>query len=146
MLLMRSRYSGAVIGGTGPISATLLAPGEDPPFGPSVKSQTLPATSAASPVGPPAACACMSVGMLSIRQNNGPAGNCLIFFSATGLTSNFWADAVEADNSNPDIATMTWNRRAILNIIQLTALRDFLTPALFHAKVRILDPDALPGE
>src|SRR5665213_1186450 len=144
---MRSRYSGAAIGGTGPISATLLAPGDDPPLGPSVKSQTLPATSAASPVGPAAACACVSVGKLSIRQNNGPAGNCLIFFSATGLTSNFWADAVEADNRDPDIATATHatrtrnDRRAILNIIRLPALRDFLTPALLHAKVCILDPE-----
>src|SRR5471030_533242 len=100
---MRSRYSGAVIGGMGPISATLLAPGDDPPFGPSVKSHTLPATSAASAVGPAAACACASVEQFSMRQNNGPAGNCLIFFSATDLTSNCWADAVEADNTNPDI-------------------------------------------
>ena len=81
---MRSKYSGAVIGGTGPISATLLPPEDDPPFGPSVKSQTLPDTSAASPVGPAAACACASVGKLSIRQNKGPGGNCWTFFSATG--------------------------------------------------------------
>src|SRR5665811_1241482 len=115
---MRSKYSGAVIGGTGPISATLLPPGDDPPFGPSVKSQTLPATSAASPVGPAAACACASVGKLSIRQNNGPGGNCWIFFSATGLISNFCADAVDDDSANPVSATATHvigtrrNRRA----------------------------------
>jgi hypothetical protein len=46
-----------------------------------VKSQTLPDTSVARPVGPASACACASVGKFSSRQNNGPAGNCSIFFS-----------------------------------------------------------------
>jgi hypothetical protein len=64
---MRSKYSGAVIAGTGPISATLLPPGVAPPLGPSVTSQALPATSAASDVSAAAACACASVGKFSTR-------------------------------------------------------------------------------
>src|SRR5439155_27288009 len=103
--LMRSRYSGAVIGGTGPISTTLLLPRDDSPFGPSVNNQTLPATSAASAVGPAAACACASVGKLSIRQNNGPSGKRVIFFSTTGLTSNVCAVALDGDSNSPAIAT-----------------------------------------
>src|SRR4029450_298697 len=101
-LLMRSRYSGAVIGGTGPISTTLVPPRVEPPLGPSVKSQTLPATSAGSDVGPAAACACASVGKFSICQYSGPAGSWLSFFSATGLMTNCCcAAAVGGDRNIP---------------------------------------------
>src|SRR5215831_5251290 len=103
---MRSRYSGAEMGGTGPISATFLPPGDDPPFGPSVKSQTLPATSAASPVVPAAACASASVEKLSMRQNNAPDGNCGIFFSATDLTSNFGSDASDNESDSAKMAAV----------------------------------------
>src|SRR6185437_15727727 len=81
---------------------TLVPLGVEPPFGPSVKSQAFPDTSAASAVaesyrtvsgfqrsGPIAACACASVGKFSMRQYSGPAGSCLTFFSATGLTTYF---------------------------------------------------------
>src|ERR1051325_6713849 len=88
-LLMRKRYSGAKIEGTGPISATLVPPGDDPPREASVKSQDLPSTSAASAVGLAAACAAARLGNVSMRQYRGPAGRCETFFSATGLTSNF---------------------------------------------------------
>ena len=79
-----------------PYLSHLAAAGDDPPGGPSVKSQALPATSAASAVGLAAACALARVGKVSMRQNNGPGGSCDTFFSATGVTSNFcaWA-AVE---------------------------------------------------
>src|SRR4029077_17410840 len=135
VLLIRSKYSGAVIGGTGPISATWLPPGDDPPFGPSVKSQTLPATSAASPVGPAAACACASVGKLSMRQNNGPGGNCWTFFSATGLISNFCAEAVDGDSANPVIAAAIHvtsarrDRRAILHMARLRIVTTLFAPS-----------------
>src|SRR6185437_6964901 len=102
---MRSKYSGAEIGGTGPISATLLPPGDDPPCLPSVNSHALPSTWAASAVGPAAACAWASVGKLSMRQNKGPGGSCETFFSAIGLISNFAAAAIQGDNNNPDVAT-----------------------------------------
>jgi hypothetical protein len=39
--LTRSKYSLALIGGTGPISMTLVPSGVVPSFGPSVNSQTL---------------------------------------------------------------------------------------------------------
>ena len=65
--LTRSRYSLALIGGRGPISTTLVPPGVAPSFGASVNSQTLPATSAASEVGPAAPWACASVGRFSSR-------------------------------------------------------------------------------
>ena len=94
------QVSGAVIGGTGPISATLLPPGVAPPLAPSVNSQTLPATSATSHGDPSydtvsgfqrkgraADFAWSSVGKFSIRQYSGPGGSCLIFISATGLTT-----------------------------------------------------------
>src|SRR5580704_14105082 len=92
------------MGGTGPISATLVPPGDDPSFGPSVNSQTLPATSATSAAGPAAAFACSSVEKLSIRQNNGPGGSCSIFFSATDLISNSCAEATDDDNNKAAIA------------------------------------------
>jgi hypothetical protein len=41
---------------------------------------------------------------LSIRQNNGPAGNRSTFFSATGLISNFCADAVDGSNKGTAVA------------------------------------------
>ena len=76
------------------------------PFGPRVNSQTLPETSAANEVGPPAACACASVGKFSRRQYNDPAGSCSIFFSAIGLAKNSpCATAFEGgSNSNDPIA------------------------------------------
>src|SRR5262245_21963736 len=101
---MRSRYSGAATGGTGPISTTLVAPGDDPPFAPRVNNQALPAASAASPVGPAAACACASVGKVSMRQNNGPSGSCVILFSTTGLTCNAGSAALEPGSSSAVIA------------------------------------------
>src|SRR4029453_8966904 len=107
---MRSRYSGAVIGGTGPISTTLVPPRVEPPLGPSVKSQTLPATSAGSDVGPAAACACASVGKFSICQYSGPAGSWLSFFSATGLMTNCCcAAAVDGDSNIPIVHSKTAN-------------------------------------
>src|SRR6202042_3623121 len=99
-LFIRSKYSGALMGGTGPISATLVPPGDDPSFGPSVNSQTLPAASATSAVGPAAPWACASVGKLSIRQNNGPGGSSWIFFSATDLISNSCCEPTDDDNSS----------------------------------------------
>ena len=66
----------ATTGGTGPISATLLAPRVEPPLGPSVKSHAFPDTSAANDVGPAAACAVASAGKLSTRQYSGPGGSC----------------------------------------------------------------------
>src|SRR5262245_28251668 len=83
---MRSRYSGACTGGTGPISATLVAPAVAPPLAPRVNSQTLPEISAASAVGPAAAWASLKVANVSTRQNSGPAGSSFSFFSTTGLT------------------------------------------------------------
>ena len=93
----------------------LAAAGRRGALGPSVKSQTLPATSAINdvvvsyrtvagfqPSGPTAVFASASVGKFSTRQYSGPGGNCLIFFSATGLTTNFCcAAAGDGDNSNP---------------------------------------------
>jgi hypothetical protein len=90
---MRSRYSGALIGGTGPISATSLAPAVELFFRPSVKSQTLPAIWAAKDAGPSAACAAASVERFSIRQYSGPAGNSRSVFSATFLITNFCGGA-----------------------------------------------------
>ena len=68
--LMRNRYSGAPITGTGPTSATLLAPGVAPPLAASVNSQALPETSAASAVACEAAFswACAREGSVSMRQ------------------------------------------------------------------------------
>jgi Tripartite tricarboxylate transporter family receptor len=84
------------------LDATLLLPGVEPPLRPSVNSQILPATSAASDVSPAAASACVSVEKFSSRQYSGPAGSCLSFFSATGVTKNFpCADAVDGDSNNP---------------------------------------------
>ena len=91
-----SGRSGAVSGGIGPTSVTLLPPAVPPPFGPSVNSQTLPATSAASDVGPEAAFAAASVPKFSMRQYSGPDGNCLSFTSVTGSTTSLLcAAAVE---------------------------------------------------
>src|SRR6185312_15345284 len=101
---MRNKYSGARKSGTGPTSATILPPGDDPPFAPRVNNQAFPAASAASAVGPAAACAWASVGKLSMRQNSGPAGKREILFSATGLISNFAAAATEGDSNSPDVA------------------------------------------
>src|SRR6266404_3011066 len=65
-----------------------MPPTDDPPAAASVKSHTLPADSAANPVGPAAACASASVGKFSSRQKSGPAGNSATFFSANGLTTS----------------------------------------------------------
>ena len=64
----------------------MAAPGVAPPLEPRVKSQTLPEISAASAVGPAAACASAKVGKVSILQKSGPCGSSLSFFSTTGLT------------------------------------------------------------
>ena len=90
--------------------------GEDPPFEPSVKSQTFPSTAAARPVGPATACAWASVGKLSMRQNSGPDGNCEIFFSATDLTSNFCSDATDDDVAAAQAKNATANtkRRCVM--------------------------------
>src|SRR5215472_11084564 len=101
---MRSKYSGAAKADTGPISAILLPPEEDPPFGPSVNSQALPEASAASAVGPAAACAWARVGKLSIRQNSGPGGNCRTLRSAIDLTSHCCAASGSDTNSDAAIA------------------------------------------
>src|SRR5688572_25598526 len=85
---MRRRYSGARTGGTGPTSATSVAPGVAPPLGPRVNSQTLPEISAASPVGPAAAWAAARVAKVSILQKSGPGCSSLSFFSTTGLTES----------------------------------------------------------
>ena len=73
--LMRRRYCGATTLGMGPNSATLAPPADDPPAGPSVKSQTLPADPATNAQGPAAACACASTVKFSILQKSSPAGN-----------------------------------------------------------------------
>src|ERR1700752_3814965 len=73
--LIRRRYCGATTRGIGPNSETLVPPADDPPAGPSVKSQTLPADSATNDQGPAGACACASAAKFSMRQKSGPAGN-----------------------------------------------------------------------
>src|SRR3989442_6948871 len=83
--LIRRRYSGATTGGTGPISATLVPLADDPLAGPSLKSQTFPPDSAASPHRPATARDCASVREVSIRQTSGPSGNCRTFFSVSTL-------------------------------------------------------------
>src|SRR5439155_2899298 len=87
------------------ISTILLPSRVEPPLGPSVKSQTLPATSEANDVGPSAARACASVGKFSTCQYSGPAGSCLSFFSATGLMSNFGCAVAVDGNSNSNNPT-----------------------------------------
>src|SRR5262249_1026593 len=70
--VIRSKYSGAVTGGTAPISATLLAPEVEPPLRPSVRSHALPPAytaidvrpSRAPPVSPPCS---------RLALKNGPA-------------------------------------------------------------------------
>jgi hypothetical protein len=112
VLRIRSKYSFATTGGTGPISATLLAPRVDPPLGPSVKSHAFPDTSAASDVGPAAACAVASAGKLSTRQYSGPDGSCWTFFSATGSMTNPCAHAGggKAHIQNPNTAMLAATR------------------------------------
>src|SRR3989337_3551384 len=87
--LIRRRYAGATTGERGPTSATLVPPAEDPPLGASVKSQALPAASAAKPIGPAAACASARLGKFSNRQYSPglPAGNAATFFSARTLSA-----------------------------------------------------------
>src|SRR5262245_59998776 len=104
---MRSRYSLALSGGNGgaigrgPISTTLVPPGVAPPFGASVNSQTLPATSAASEVGPAASWACANVGKFSRRQYNDPDGNSVTFFATTGSSKNLISSGIEGEVNNP---------------------------------------------
>ena len=101
--MSRRRYCDAATRGIGPTSATLVLPADDPPAGPSVKSQTLPADSATNDQGPAAACACGSAAKFSMRQKSGPAGNSSTFFSASGFaTSDCWAIAVGCNGHNPD--------------------------------------------
>src|SRR5674476_341744 len=104
--LIRRRYCVALTRGIGPTSATLAPPTDDPPVGPSVNSQTLPADSATNDQVPAAACACASAAKFSIRQNSGPAGNSATFFSASGLmTSGCCAIAVDGNDDNADAKT-----------------------------------------
>ena len=104
--MSRRRYCDAATRGIGPTSATLVPPADDPPAGPSVKSQTLPADSATNDQGPAAACACGSAAKFSMRQKSGSAGNSSTFFSASGFaTRDCWAIAVECDDHNPDAKT-----------------------------------------
>jgi hypothetical protein len=126
-MLTRSKYSAAEMGGTGPISATLMPPGEDLPFEPSVNSQTLPAASALSAVGPAAACAWASVGKVSIRQNNCSGGNCEIFLSAIGFISNRCAQAGDDASVSNGIAAR--HRRNVRKA--LGARRDIASPLAF---------------
>jgi hypothetical protein len=107
-------YLAAAIGGTGRISTILPEPGSEPAIGPRVNRQALPAHSAASDVGPSAACACLSVGKLRMLQNSGPAGNRSIVFSATGTTINPCCAAAGC-GSNP----ATQNKRARVKIPKL---------------------------
>src|SRR5688572_21165878 len=82
------------MGGRGPTSVTLVAPGVVPSFGPRVNSQTLPENSVVNPVGPAAAWAWASVGKFSIRQKSDPGGSSLSLFSTDGLiipTGGCWA-------------------------------------------------------
>src|SRR6185295_10900879 len=92
--LIRSRYWLAEISGSGPSSTIFVPPDDDPPAGPSVKSQALPFDSLARLSGPAAACACASVAKVSTRQKSGPAGSLSTFFSTTGLTTSVPAPAV----------------------------------------------------
>src|SRR6266581_4692348 len=104
--LIRSRYWVATTLGIGPTSATLVPPVDDPPAGPSVNSHTLRSDSTANPVGPAAACACVSVGKFSIRQKSGPDGSSVTFFSDSALmTSACCAIAVDGNAHNPDART-----------------------------------------
>src|SRR6188472_3390790 len=121
---MRSKYSVATTGGTGPISATLLAPGVEPPLGPSVKSHALPDTSAANDVGPTAACASASAGKRSTRQYSGPGGSCRTFFSATGLMTNPCAHAsgAKAHVQHANSATLATTRSSMAMTPGLTWL------------------------
>ena len=112
--------------GSGPISTILLAPSaDDPPAGPSVKSQALPPDSAATLIGPAAAWALASVGKLSTRQKSGPAGSSATFFSASALTTSEpapavptllgWAmaDGAAQNPASPHSATATAQREII---------------------------------
>src|SRR4029078_1907341 len=71
-----------------PISQTLIPPGDAPPAGPSVASQTLPPASATNDEGPAAACACASAEKFSSLQTSGAGGNSVTFFSASGLMTS----------------------------------------------------------
>src|SRR5262245_40414106 len=123
---MRSRYSCAVIVGTGPISATLLPPRVAPPLAPRVNSHTLPATSAASEVGPAAACASASVAKVSSRQYSDPAGSSFSFLSATGLISNL-ACARDADGHS--ISPIAPTARTVIMPCRSTDVGDPLDPS-----------------
>src|SRR5581483_11987426 len=104
--LIRSRYCEAAIRWIGPTSATTVPPADDPPAGPSVKSHSVPADSAASPQGPAAACACASVGKRSIRQNSSPAGRSATRFSASGLMTSRCCPSVADGRSHAPAPNM----------------------------------------
>jgi hypothetical protein len=96
----------------------LVPPGVAPSFGASVNSQTLPATSAASEVGPAAPWACASVGKFSSRQYNGPDGSSVTFFSTTGSTKNFEgyvnSPKAHSENTNAPIRRALRDRRSMV--------------------------------
>src|SRR5581483_2499533 len=104
--LIRSRYCEAAIRWIGPTSATTVPPADDPPAGPSVKSHSVPADSAASPQGPAAACACASVGKRCIRQNSSPAGRSATRFSASGLMTSRCCPSVADGRSHAPAPNM----------------------------------------
>jgi hypothetical protein len=97
-----------------------------------VNNQIVPATSAASAVGPAAACACASVGKLSIRQNSGPSGKRVIFFSATGLTSSVCVAALEGDSNSPAIATAHADSKDDMTRVELKGLPFINVPLKLH--------------
>ena len=78
----RSRYCETSGTGSGPISATSVPPGDEPPFGLKVKSQTRPSASATNPVALSAAWASAVDGNVSIRHTSGSDGSWEISFSA----------------------------------------------------------------
>ncbi|MER8874148.1 hypothetical protein NKI04_30380 [Mesorhizobium sp. M0814] len=66
-----------------------------------MNSQTLPATSAASEVGPAAPWACASVGKFSSRQYNGPEGSSFTFFLKHRLDGELVSAGSEAAVISP---------------------------------------------
>ena len=85
-----------------------------------MKSQTLPEISAASAVGPSAACASLKVGKVSTRQNSGPCGSSFSFFSTTGLTLSA-GGCCAADGADPKPAIAQRNNASAAFILVLLA-------------------------
>src|ERR1700761_4609218 len=87
-----------------PTSATFVPPSDDPPAGPSVKSQAFAADSATSAQGPAADWALSRVGKLSIRQKSCPGGNSETVFSASDLITKFFgATAADGSKHSPTV-------------------------------------------